>query len=414
MRKARRGSQRGVSGRKAGKQPGAPGATLRQIEDPDSRVVYEPGCCSGCGGGLADAPVVGQARRQVFDLPEPAIVVVEHVAQARRCACGTTTAAAFPAGVDGPAVWGPRVRAWCVYLQVYQHIPYARTAELLREMGAAVSVGFVASQCTLSARKLAGWMIGLRRRLTAEPVLHADETSGRVNGALWWLHVVSNRLLTLLVAHSRRGMDAVDEIGVIAARDTNSTLVHDRAAMYWNYGTGHALCAAHLLRDLAGVAELARHTTWTAELRSVLLNAKTVADEARQAGRLALEGTELAAINQAYATAVHHAMAIIHGEPTTKPERAATNLACAFFDYEPEILAFTRNLAVPFDNNQAERDLRMTKIHQRVSGGWRAPHGIQTFATIRSYIETGRKHGHNPLHLLTQLYTTQPWPIPTG
>lgn len=414
MRQARRGSQRGVSGRKPGKQPGAPGTTLRQINNPDSRMVHEPGCCSGCGGGLGDAPVVGEARRQVFDLPEPRIEVVEHVAQSRRCACGTTTAAPFPAGVDGPAVWGPRVRAWCVYLQVYQHTPYARTAELLREMGAAVSVGFVASQCTLTAKKLTSWMIDLRRRLTVEPVLHADETSGRVNGTLWWLHVVSTGLLTLLVAHCRRGMVAVDDIGVIPARDVNSTLVHDRAAMYWNYGTGHALCAAHLLRDLTGIAELPRHTAWTTELRAVLLNAKTVADNARQAGRPALEGTELAAIDHAYATAVHHAMATIWGDPTTKPEKAATNLACAFYDYEPEILAFTRNLAVPFDNNQAERDLRMTKIHQRVSGGWRAPHGIQTFATIRSYIETGRKHGHNPLHLLTQLYTTKPWPIPTG
>ena len=205
VRQARKQSQRSKSGRKPGKQPGSPGATLRQIDHPDFEVRHQPGCCRGCGGDLANATLVGEQRRQVFDIPAPRVEVTEHFAETRRCACGHETAAAFPAVAAGPACWGPRVRALCVYLLIYQHVPAARTAELLFAMGATVSVGFVAAQPARSAELLAGWLVELRQRLCVEPVLHADETSGRVNGALWWLHVCSTRLLTLLVAHRRRG-----------------------------------------------------------------------------------------------------------------------------------------------------------------------------------------------------------------
>lgn len=413
LRLARKQSQRGKSGRKPGKQPGSPGSTLRQVDHPDAVVRHRPGCCGGCGADLADATVTGQCRRQVFDIPTPRLEVTEHVVETRRCACGQETAAAFPAEAASPACWGPRVRALCVYLLIYQHVPAARTAELLAAMGAAVSVGFVAAQPARSAEQLAGWLVELRSRLCGEPVLHADETSGRVNGALWWLHVCSTRLLTLLVAHRRRGQAAVEDIGVLALRDADSTLVHDRAAMYWNYGAGHAVCAAHLLRDLNAITQIPRHAVWAEQFRRLLLDAKATVQSATAAGQTELHADELAAIDAAYADTLHTAMATIEGEPVSKAERAATNLACALFDYQPEILAFTRNFAVPFDNNQAERDLRMAKVHQKISGGWRTGHGIETFARIRSYLETARKHGQNPYTVLEQLHTTGPWPLPT-
>lgn len=301
----------------------------------------------------------------------------------------------------------------CVYLLIYQHVPAARTAELLAAMGASVSVGFVAAQPARSAERLAGWLVELRHRLCGEPVLHADETSGRVNGTLWWLHVCSTRLLTLLVAHPKRGQSAVDDIGVLGQRDTDSTLVHDRAAMYWNYGSGHALCAAHLLRDLNAIKELPKHAYWAEAFRRTLLDAKAAVEYANAAGHAELGGEQLAGIDAVYNETLHLAMATIQGEPVSKAERAATNLACAMFDYEPEILAFTRNFAVPFDNNQAERDLRMAKVHQKISGGWRTEPGIELFARIRSYLETARKHGQNPYTVLEQLHTSGPWHLPT-
>jgi transposase len=181
--------------------------------------------------------------------------------------------------------------------------------------------------------------------------------------------------------------------------------------MYWNYGSGHAVCAAHLLRDLNAIAELPRHAGWAEQARRVLLAAKATVDAEIAAANTALSGDQLADIDKAYANTLHLAMATIEGEPTTKAERAATNLACALFDYQPEIMAFTRNFAVPFDNNQAERDLRMAKVHQKISGGWRTGDGIETFARIRSYLETARKHQQNPYTVLEQLHTTGPWPL---
>ena len=413
LRNARKQSSRTRSGRKPGKQPGAPGCTLRQVEHPDVVLRHEPVACGGCGGGLHGAAVVGETRRQVFDIPEPRVIVTEHISETRRCSCGTKTAAPFPGEAASPACWGPRVRALCVYLLIYQHVPAARTAELLAAMGATVSVGFVASQPAVTAELLGGWLVELRRVLTNEPVLHADETSGRVNKALWWFHVCSTRMLTLLVAHRNRGQNAIDDIGVIPHRAADSTLVHDRAAMYWNNGTGHALCVAHLLRDLTAIKEIARHAGWAEQFRRVLLDAKTAVEHATAAGAGQLPAELLEQITRAYSTVVHQAMAAIDGEPATKPERAATNLACAMFDYQPEILAFARDFNIPFDNNQAERDLRMAKIHQKISGGWRTETGIQIFAHIRSYLETARKHGQNPYTALHHLHTTGPWPLPT-
>ena len=413
MRQARKQSQRTKTGRKPGKQPGSPGSALRQSENPDVIVRHRPQCCGGCGASLENVAAVGERRRQVFDIPKPKVQVTEHVAETVRCSCGVSTQAAFPADAAAPACWGPRVRALCVYLLIYQHVPAARTAELLAAMGAAVSVGFVAAQARRDAGTLSGWMIELRRRLCGEAVLHADETSGRVNGALWWLHVCSTRLLTLLVAHRNRGQIAVEEIGVLANRHPDSTLVHDRAQMYWNYGAHHSVCAAHLLRDLNALKVLKRHAGWADAMRQVLLDAKTEVDTARHHEQNAIDADTLAGIEEAYNTVLHQAMATISGEPNSKAERAATNLACALFDYQTEILAFTRNLNIPFDNNQAERDLRMTKTHQKTSGGWRTPQGIKDFATIRSYVETARKHGQNPYTALVQLHTTGPWPLPT-
>ena len=386
---------------------------MRQIDHPEVVLRHEPVACGACGCALQEAEVVSESRRQVFDIPEPRVIVTEHISETRRCCCGVATTAAFPAEALSPACWGPRVRALCVYLLIYQHVPAARTAELVGAMGATVSVGFVAGQPAVAAELLGSWLIELRRALTAEPVLHADETSGRVNNTLWWFHVCSTRLLTLLVAHRNRGQNAIDDIGVIPNRADNSTLVHDRAAMYWNNGAGHALCAAHLLRDLTAIKEIARHAGWAEQFRRVLLDAKTAVETAVAGGADQLPADILEHITARYNTVVHQAMAAIDGEPATKAERAATNLACAMFDYQPEILAFARDLNIPFDNNQAERDLRMAKVHQKISGGWRTETGIQIFAHIRSYLETARKHGQNPYTALHHLHTTGPWLLPT-
>jgi transposase len=412
-RRERERKERKAAGRKPGGQPGSAGTTLLQRPDPDQVVVWRPAQCGGCGAGLGEAAVTGVVRRQVFDLPVAEVTCVEHQSHKLRCGCGHVTVAGFPPEATGPAAWGPNIAGLAVYLLVRQHLPVARCAELLGHLGANVSTGWVAGQVPRASGRLAGWLAGLRDRLAGEPILHADETSGRTAGGLWWFHVISTRLLSLLVAHETRGKAAVDDIGVLSRR--TGRLVHDRLAMYWAYGAHHAVCGAHLVRDLAGIAEVPGHRAWCEQMTTTLLEANKACDQARTRGQPHLGPAALSAINDAYQAALRAALAATSTDrPHPKgPQRDAANLACALHEYQTEILAYTRDLDVPFTNNQAERDLRMIKVQQKISGGWRTQSGIKAFADVRSYIDTTRKHGHNPLHALTQLLTTGPWPIPT-
>ena len=416
--RAKRASQRPKTGRKPGGQRGHRGRAMTRVGDPDHTVVHRPLSCEGCGAGLDTAAERGRSqRRQVFDVVARPVEVTEHVAVTCRCACGHDTRGAFPPEATGSATWGPKTAALAVSLVIRHHVPFQRAAEILAGIGAAVSVGWIHTQVRRAAALLAGWLAHLRTRLHDAVVLHADETSARVAGATWWFHVACTPLLTLLVAHERRGQAAVDDAGVLG--EMSGTLVHDRAAMYWNYAGGrHGLCGAHLCRDLAGVATDRRHQPWANALRNVLYEANATCDQARARGHTTLTDTDLTAITTAYRAALSAALEAtdpcVHHDANTKGiHRSAQNLATAFFDYEPEILAFTRNLKVPFDNNQAERDLRMAKIAQKISYGWRTPDGVTAFAHTRSNIETGRKHHHHALDLLTQLFTTGPWTIPT-
>ena len=416
--RAKRASQRPKTGRKPGAQRGHGGRAMTRVDDPDHIVVHRPLSCEGCGAGLeATVERGGGQRRQVFDVVARPVEVTEHVAVTCRCTCGHDTRGTFPAEATGPATWGPKTAAFAVSLVIRHHVPYKRAAEILAGIGAPVSVGWIHTQVRRAAALLAGWLAQLRTRLHRAAVLHADETSARVAAATWWFHVACTPLLTLLFAHERRGQTAVDDAGVLG--EMSGTLIHDRAPMYWNYAGGrHGLCVAHLCRDLAGVATDRRHHPWAQALRSVLYEAKTTCDQARARGDTALTDTDLAAITTAYRAALGAALEAtdpcVHRNANDKGiHRSAQNLAAAFFEHQTEILAFTRNLEVPFDNNQAERDLRMAKIAQKISYGWRTPDGVTAFAHIRSYIETGRKHHHHALDLLTQLFTTGPWTIPT-
>lgn len=420
-RQARRARERGAAKRKAGKQPGAPGAHLQRVATPDATIVHAPEHCDACAADLADAPTVGSESRQVFDLPDRRCEVTDHVAERRRCACGHETVAVFPSDAMASACWGPQVRAIAIYLLVRHHVPVARVAQILSDLCAApVSTGWVAGLSSEAADGLDDFIADVKGRLVAEPVVHADETGGRVNGKLWWFHVVSTALFTFLAAHPKRGNDATDAHDILPR--FRGVLVSDRWKPYWSYpGLDHQICGAHLLRDLDDVAIVATQTAWTDQMRALLIDALRRTEAARAAGDSALSRHQRARIRARYHTIVADAFAANpeptrwNGEPRKRDsiEKASFNLAIAFRDHEREILRFADRLDVPFTNNQAERDLRMVKLQQKISGTFRTPTGAQRFATIRSYIETGRKHGHNPIDLLADLFTGHPWAIPT-
>jgi len=406
-------SRRRRSGRKPGKQPGTPGQHLAQVADPDVIITHTPERCGGCGGDLAGAPVTGVVRRQVFDLPPTALVATEHIAEQRRCCCGTETSAAFPAEATAPACYGPGLRAYVCYLVVRQHIPVARVAELLRDAwGAPVSTGTVATMVREGAGLLAAFLASVRDQLGGSEVVHADETGLRVEARLNWVHSVSTDALTLYHLDPRRGTAAMDAMGVL--EHCTGVLVHDGWAPYRQYpNVSHALCNAHHLRELEAAAEIAGQW-WATDMTTLFAETWQLVLAAKDEGSGALPDDERARIRAAYRViiAAGH-IANVPPPPTGRrgrPKRSkAANLLARLDAYETDVLRFASDFRVGFDNNLAERDIRMVKVQQKVSGGFRSFEGAQAWLAIRSYLSTAAKNGVNVLHALQHLCRDDPW-----
>jgi transposase len=403
-----------AAGRRPGKQPGAPGAHLRQVDGPDVVVERAPTGCSGCGASLADAPVVGTERRQVFDLPPVRVHVVEHRLQRRACACGVVTVAPAPAGVRAPAVYGPRLRAVAVYFLHVQHLPLARTARLLAEIfDVAVSEGFLTNLLTAAGAAATPFVDRAREALVAADVAHFDETGVRIDGRLQWLHSASTGRLTLLRTDSRRGREGTDALGVLPA--FAGVAVHDGWIAYRQYDqAAHALCNAHHLRDLAAVIERDPTQTWAVELAELLTDANRAAHAARDAGQAALDRPVLHRLHTRYGELIKVAQTAHPPPPPTgksgSPRLGKTGGLIRRLDTQrDEVLRFATDLRVPFTNNQAERDLRMAKLQMKISGCWRTPGGAETFCALRSYVATVRKNGAHVLTALTTLLAGEPW-----
>lgn len=412
---ANRAARRAMA-RKQGKQPGAPGSTLSQIAEPDEVVTHRPTRCRGCEGPLDDAVVVATSSRQVFDVPDPTVFVVEHRAEKRRCACGCETTAVFPPEATAPACYGPSIKAHALYLMCAQHLPRERCAQTLADLfGVTVSAGTLDNWMREAAAALVGFLATVTNQLRAAPVVHADETSVRSGKKALWVHVTSTALLTLL--HVGRRNKITVEAGPLG--DYHGTIVHDRLAMYFNYGTGHVLCNAHILRSLNELLGNHRHRAWANGFIELIVDTKKRVDAARTAGKPALSTHHHRRIRKRWDDLCHQAtQAAPPPTPGTQlygTNKDARNLAIALVEHRDLFLAYTRDVSLPFDNNQAERDLRMIKLQAKISGEFRSPTGAERFATIRSYISTNRKQDQPVHHHLRDLFTpTGAWlPTPT-
>lgn len=415
QRRARRSG--GAKRRRPGKQPGSPGTTLQMSENPDEIVVHEPERCRACGAGLSDTDeLVATSRRQVVDLPEPKPTVTEHRARTRRCGCcGTETAAAFPDRVRAPVSYGPRVKALVAYLLARQHIPVGRVAEAMRDMfGVRISTGAVDAIYADAARRLRGFLAALVVLLRTLPVLHADETTDRIGTKNCWMHVVSTGAYTLIYASVTRGMEAIRAAGVLIGYQ--GVVVHDRLAMYWKLKAKHALCGAHLFRDLAEVAQVATQTAWAAGLAGLLVEINTACEDARLRGLKTLAPHLQRAFAARYDALVAAGLAANPDPPAGHRrgyyQRKSFNLVTAFATHRRPILRFMYDLDVPLTNNQGERDLRPVKLHRKISSCFKSQAGAERFAAVRSYLSTTHKHDIPALEALTRLFDGDPW-MPT-
>ncbi|MCA1680050.1 MAG: IS66 family transposase [Actinobacteria bacterium] len=401
-------SLRRRSGRRQGGQDGHEGARLEPVGTPDARVEHPPERCEGCGGDLADAePLGGGEHRQVFDLPEGALLrVAEHVAERRRCRCGQVSSGSFPAGVGAPTQYGPGVRALGVYLCVFQHLSYDRAAQALADIaGAAVSTGTLTAWVTAAAEGLCDFDERLRELLTAAPVAHFDETGARIASRLGWVHSASTNMLTRYTAHARRGSEAIDAADVLPG--FAGVAVHDGWAPYRNYpACEHGLCNVHHLRELQAATE-AGHS-WPLAMSCLLLDTKDAVAPARAVGAERLCCAVLDELAASFTTII--AMGHDEHPPVAAGKRSkAHNLLLRLECYEPDVLRFAHDFRVPFGNNQAEQDIRMVKLQQKISGCWRTTQGAERFLAVRSYISTARKHGLDALDALGALAAGQPW-----
>lgn len=404
---------RRAEGRKPGKQPGTDGKHLAQVEDPDEIVVHTPGCCDGCGEDLAEAPVETVEKRQVFDIPDPRLHTVEHRAETRRCGCGTKTKAVFPADARSYTSYGPKLRAVALYLLAYQHLPFERCQIALRDLFAVdVSTGFLDSLFTEGGDGLEQFMAAVLGHLLASDVVHVDETFDQVGKKRVYIHVACSELYTFLHADETRGKAGVERTGLFP--DYTGVAVHDRLVQYFGYTNAtHAVCAAHLVRDLVSVGHDPSQRPWTSAMTALLFEMKQAADTARSAGRSKVAKAAVSNLLASYDTVVADALAFnpppASGLKRTGLEADSYNLAVAFRDHKDAVCRFLTDLRVPFTNNQAEADIRMVKIHSKISGPFRSIDGAQRFAAVRSYLSTARKHRLGPFQVLTALYTGQPW-----
>jgi transposase len=404
-------SLRRKSGRRPGGQSGHQGSTLGQVADPNETMRHEPGPCGGCGADLVDAPEVGVERRQVFDLPPMRVRVTEHQLIARRCACGATTCGTAPAGVTAPVQYGPRVTAIIVYLYVGQFLSKKRTAAALAELfGTPVSEGTVATMTARAAEGLEEFLNHVTDRLAEAEVAGFDETGLRVAGRLHWVHCARTGKYTLITCHPKRGRAGINDAGVLSR--FRGIAVHDAWAPYDTYlDVAHQLCCAHAQRELAGVADAApveKDWCWATQATDALVAMQKLVTEAIAAGADTIDPDALATQIHRYHSAaqVGISQSAARSDAVMKKHHA---LARRLIDRQDDYLRFTQDWRVPADNNGSERDIRMIKLRQKVSGCLRTLTGAQQFCAIRSYLSTAAKHGKHFFDTLVMLTEGRPW-----
>jgi len=410
----RTGSLRTKSERRSGGQAEHRGTTLEWRDEVDWVVEHPVEQCSGCGASLEHEPVERMMIRQVHDLPPLRLEVSEHQAEVKCCpVCGMENQGRFPKDVSHPMQYGAVVKGMMVYLMEGQLLPSGRTVEVLDEVfGAQVSEGTLYNARAQCFEAIEPITTAISTHLQQATVEHFDETGMRVNGKLWWLHVACTAGLTYYFVHPKRGKAAIDEMNILP--QFQGKAVHDSWHSYGTYeGCRHYLCNAHHLRELTFIFERYGQP-WAFQLMLLLGTMKHQVDQAKATGQLALASDQILEFEHRYQAVMEQGFAANPPPPpppvTTKgriKQSPSRNLLHRL-NQSAAVLGFMHDFTVPFDNNQAERDLRMMKLKQKISGGFRSQEGATMFCRIRSYLSTLRKQGMPVLDALVSLFMGDP------
>jgi transposase len=410
-------SRRKRSGKKSGGQVGHPGRTLEMVEKPDKVEPHQVTCCGHCYASLKEEKALKIERRQVFDLPETRLEVTEHQAEVKVCPwCQQITTASFPPEVSQPAQYGKKIKAQMAYFHEYQLLPLKRAQETFKDLyGQSVAEGTIIAACKELAAKVKPANDAIKKHLTYEEDVECfDETGLRIQGALHWLHVACTRLLTYYETHKKRGKEAMDAIGILP--NFTGRAIHDGLKAYFQYPQlQHGLCNEHHSRELDFLEERYPQK-WATALSELMLEIKIAVDRAKEKSKTKLSSKALADFSARYDTLLKRGLkknppSKAEGVPKRgRPKQSvAKNLLDRLRDHKDAVLAFMHDFNVPFDNNQAERDIRMMKVRQKVSGCFRSDHGPETFCAIRGYISTARKNDQPVLDVLHAAFEGYPY-----
>lgn len=401
-------SLRKKSGKIVGGQKGHSGDTLKMVESPDEIVFHKVGCCENCQKELSRQEVDGVERRQIFDIPPLDIRITEHQSEVKVCSCGYTNKS-FPVGVNNPVAYGSNIKSILVYLQTYQLLPYERTTELISDLfNHQISKGTLYNTSKSAYNKLAAFENRLKELLTDSSVTGFDETGLRVLASRLWLHSCSTTKHVHYQVHEKRGTLAMDDINILP--NFAGVAVHDFWKSYYGYNCKHALCNAHLLRDLIFIKERFKQN-WAENLIKLLLKMKAAKHRAINQGKVALSKSTLKKYRAHYDLIIQNGFKKNPFKPPKEKTRGrhkrtpARNLLERLQKYPEDILRFLFDFKVPFDNNFSERDIRMMKVKQKISGCFRSLHGANMFTRIRSFIATARKQNINVFDALNDLFT---------
>ena len=412
---------RGKSGKPSGGQPGHKGHTLDQVDEPDQIIEHPVNQCDQCGLDLSSTPVSDVEKRQVFDIPPPpTIQVCEHRAQIKTCpCCDKRNKAIFPAQVTQPVQYGNRIQAIATYLKQYQLLPYKRLQEYFKNVhGLHLSQGTLRNILKRAYQHLEQFADIAKASVSSSEVVHFDETGMRVLESLHWFHVASTDTITCYFIHTGRGTQAMEEMGIL--NDFDGYAVHDHYPSYYKFDLYHVACNAHHLRELIYAYE-EHQQQWAQKMISFLLEAKAEIALALEQGEMQLSDERVRYYDTRYSRILRegrHELPVLASSDVVKrgkkPQHKVKNLHDRLVKHKHEVIAFINDLKVPFDNNQAERDIRMAKARQKISGCFRSLTGAEHFCRIRGYISTARKQQRNIFEVLCDAFESSAFDPRTG
>jgi len=404
--------------RKTGGQPGHNGTTLQMATNPDRVEIHRIHQCRHCRASLEATASPMEERRQVFDIPPVKLEVTEHRAEIKVCPhCGTRNKADFPQGVTQPVAYGPEFKSQVAYFKDCQFVAVERVCEMMEDMyGHRPSEGTVLGIRLEGAERVRSVQEAVRAYLTGQaPITHHDETGMRIEGKTSWLHVVCAEAMTYYEVHARRGQEAMDAMAILPGR--KGIAVHDGWKPYFVYAhTMHALCNAHLLRELIFIQEQYGQR-WAEEMIDLLLEMKEAREKAEENGKT-LSGRRIQDYERRYDETLRSGFrknpqrkrtGMMEGKRGRVGQSKPRNLLRRMRIHKQQILLFLKDFRVPFDNNLAERDIRMMKVKQKVSGGFRSWEGAKAFCLVRGYISTARKNGQRALVALRMAFAGTPF-----